>query len=82
VALNEGGGGEGGGYDWAEAYGRGDYENLGRKHYLEGRTVFPSLGYFLVLGVWFWRLGELLQGAPGCWGFWAWGLGILMESWR
>jgi hypothetical protein len=27
-----------------------DYENLGRKHYLEGRIVFPGLGIFSGFG--------------------------------
>jgi hypothetical protein len=27
-----------------------DYENLGRKHYFEGRTVFPDEGIFSGFG--------------------------------
>jgi hypothetical protein len=52
-----------------------DYEKFGREDCILG------VGYFSGFGVWFWRLGELLQGAPGCWEFWARGLGILTESW-
>jgi hypothetical protein len=29
-----------------------DYENLGRKHYFEGRIVFPIWTYFMVLEFW------------------------------
>jgi hypothetical protein len=42
VALNEGGGGEWGRYDWAEAFGNGDYEKLG------GEDCW-AVGYFLFL---------------------------------
>ena len=65
----------GGRYDWAKAFRKGIMKNW------EERTVFLLLDIFLVLGVWFWSLGEPLQGAPGCWEFWARGLGILTESW-
>jgi hypothetical protein len=51
-----------------------DYEKLVREDYILG------VGYFFCFGVWFWRLGELLQGAPCCWEFWAQGPGILTES--
>jgi hypothetical protein len=72
VALKEGRESMNGGrYDWAEAFRKGIMKNW------EERTVFV-VGYFLVL-VWFWS--ELLQGAPGCWEFWARGPGILTESW-
>jgi hypothetical protein len=43
-----------GGGEWEEEDMRGqrpsgeDYENLGRKHYFERRTVFPGLDIFLV----------------------------------
>jgi hypothetical protein len=51
------GGGEWGGYDWAEAFGREDYEILGEEHYWGRRTVFSVGDIFLV-----WSLGGLLQG--------------------
>jgi hypothetical protein len=64
VALKEGKESVNGGiFDWAEAFGKGGYEKLG------GEDCILLLDIFLVLGVWFWRLGELLQGAPGCWEF-------------
>jgi hypothetical protein len=67
----------GGRYDWVEAF-----ENRIMKNWEEALGLYClAVGYFLVLGVWFWTLGELLQGAPGCWEFWARGPGILMESW-
>jgi hypothetical protein len=75
VALKEGRESVNGGrYDWAEAFGKGIMKNW------EERTVLV-VGYFSGFGVWFWWLGELLQGAPGCWEFWARGPGILTESW-
>ena len=52
----------------------------GMKNYGRGETVvLVFLGIF-----WFccWvSFGEPSQGAPGCWGFWARGLGFLTVSW-
>jgi hypothetical protein len=77
VALKEGRESVNGGrYDWAEAFGKGIMKIW------EERIIWGLRDdIFLVLGVWFWSLGELLQGAPGCWEFWARGPGILTESW-
>jgi hypothetical protein len=78
VALKEGRESVNGGrYDWAEAFGKGDYEILGEEPFLERGTVFPSFLIFFWLGVW----EDSCRSAPGCWEFWAWGPGILMESW-
>jgi hypothetical protein len=52
----------------------------GRKYFGVGHCI-SGLVYFVVLGVWY--LGgfcESLQGAPSCWGLWAWGLGFLTIS--
>jgi hypothetical protein len=55
VALKEGRESVNGGrYDWAEAFGKDYYEKLG------GEDCNLAIGYFSGLGVWFWRLGELL----------------------
>jgi hypothetical protein len=55
---------------------REDYEILG------GEDCMPVVGYFfLVLGEFgFEVLGEPLQGAPSCWGFWARGPRFLTVS--
>jgi hypothetical protein len=55
VALKEGRDSVNGGrYDWAEAFGKGNYEKWG------GEDCNFFVGYFFGFGVWFWRLGELL----------------------
>jgi hypothetical protein len=55
---------------------------IGGKEELWGRRDC-SAGFFLFSGsvVGFYSFGEPLQGAPGCWGFWARGLGFLSVSW-
>ena len=58
-----------------------DYENLRRKNYFGGEDYISGLRIFLVLGVWSGSFGEPLQGAPGCWGFWARGPRFLSVSW-
>jgi len=59
-----------GGYDGEESYREiillGGKEAFGGGGYI---SVEISSVRSLVLGV----FGEPLQGAPGCWGFWAWG---------
>ena len=50
----------GGRYDSVEAFEKDYYEKLGEEDYI------LLLDIFLVLGVWFWILGERLHGAPGC----------------
>jgi hypothetical protein len=52
----------------------------GRKNYGAGETVV-LVWDFLVLLLGSTVFGEPLQGAPGCWGFWARGPGFLSVSW-
>jgi len=49
---------------------------FGEEEHFESRDCIFCLGYFLVRS-----LGDLYTGAPGCWEFWASGVGILTESW-
>jgi hypothetical protein len=60
---------------------------MGEDYDLGGRSILEEgldfcFGYFLVVGsLILGSFGEPLQGAPGCWGFWAWGPGFLTVSW-
>ena len=57
---------EGSSFLGEEAFWRGDWIFV---------WIFSGVGSF-DMGV----FGEPLQGAPACWGFWAWGLGFLSVS--
>jgi hypothetical protein len=57
----------GGGYEGAKAFGRRTFGILGEGSIFKERTVF-----------FYWV--DCYRGAPGCWEFWARGLGILIES--
>jgi hypothetical protein len=68
-----------------ESYGKWEEDYFGEGSIWKG-TVFLWHIFFcgilaglssLVFGF----LGEPLQGAPGCWGFWARGPGFLSVSW-
>jgi hypothetical protein len=54
---------------------------LGEGSILEEGTVFLVWHIFWCWEFGFGGFGESLQGAPGCWGFWARGPGFLSVSW-